>query len=286
MRRGLDWHQREQRAILDAIRAARMTDRQAAIFNIVLDLIYDGAGETPDDPKHIASYLSNVGAAAARTAIQQLIDMGKIYRVGDMLHQKRAENEAKAKRNLSETRSEIGRLGGISSAFSRAKAKENNNLTEAIASSKPQAEKSREEYKEWIDDNASAKSEILPDDPTNRELLLAAMGLTSGVTATGRVICNPSDMIWSDRWRDELGLSIAEQCAVIRDVVQRVGRTPNTLKYFTQEMQRRSGELNAPPLTAINDTRGNDGYQQRRMATGDAASTSALRAIFTAAGKG
>ena len=150
MKRGLDWYPREQRAILDSIRAARMTARQAAIYNVIIDLIYDGAGETPDDPRHIASYLSDVGQAAARATIQQLVDMGKINRVGEMLHQKRAENVAKTRQNLRETRAETGRLGGISSGKTRRGLNENNDLGEASASSKTEAEKEkiREEEKE------------------------------------------------------------------------------------------------------------------------------------------
>lgn len=85
MRRGLEWYKREPRAFLDGIRAARMTERQAVIYGIVIDLIYDHGGETPDDPKHIASYLSDLGTAAVRHTIQQLVDMGKVFRVGDML---------------------------------------------------------------------------------------------------------------------------------------------------------------------------------------------------------
>jgi hypothetical protein len=85
MKRGLDWYAREPRSFLDGVRAAKMTARQVVIYGIIIDLIYDGGGETPDDPKHIASYLSDMGAAAVRATVEQLIAMGKIYRVGTML---------------------------------------------------------------------------------------------------------------------------------------------------------------------------------------------------------
>lgn len=150
MRRGLEWYKREPRAFLEGVRAARMTERQIAVYSIVLDLIYDGGGETPDDPKHIASFLADVGQAAVRATIAQLVDLGKIYRVGDMLHQKRAENEAKTREKLTETRAFTGRLGGVSSGFSRRRANENNEISEANASSKREAEKEkrREELSE------------------------------------------------------------------------------------------------------------------------------------------
>lgn len=143
MRRGLDWYKREPRAFLDGCRASRMTERQWAIYAIVIDLIYDHGGETPDDPKHIASYLADIGTASVRNTIQQLIDMGKLFRVGDFLHQERAENQAKTRGNLSENRAETGRLGGISSGNSRRAAKKIKEIAEANASSKHEAEKEK-----------------------------------------------------------------------------------------------------------------------------------------------
>lgn len=148
MKRGLDWYAREPRAFVDGVRAAKMTARQIAVYTVALDLIYDGGGETPDDPKHIASYFSDMGTSAARATIEELVQMGKLYRVDGMLHQKRAENSAKTRANLREIRSEAGRLGGISSGKSRRKSLEDNDPNEANASSKHEPEKRREEYKE------------------------------------------------------------------------------------------------------------------------------------------
>ena len=144
----MEWYKREPRAFLDGCRAARMTERQLAVYTIIIDLIYDHGGETPDDPKHIASYLSDVGAAGVRNTVQQLIDLGKLFRIGDMLHQKRAENEAKTREKLSENRAKVGRLGGVSSGNSRRASSEINALAEANASSKHEAEKEKREIVE------------------------------------------------------------------------------------------------------------------------------------------
>lgn len=244
MRRGLDWHRREQRAILDAILEAKMTDRQAAIYNIVLDLIYDGAGETPDDPKHIASYLSNVGAAAARTAIQQLVDMGKIYRVGSKLHQKRAETEAKAKRNLSEIRSEIGRLGGVSSGVSRSKSSNNNDLGEAIGSSKREAEKRRE------DKNGGGGAREISDfenrQQSHVELIVHAMG--------HRRKPKPEDHEEIEIWIG-LGVPITRHLEVVRGVMDARGDSaspPSSIRYFRHAMQRYADGSERSNSAAIN----------------------------------
>jgi hypothetical protein len=251
MKRGLDWYPREQRAILDSIRAARMTDRQAAIYNIVIDLIYDGAGETPDDPRHIASYLSNVGQAAARATIQQLVDMGKLTRIGDMLHQKRAENVAKTRQNLRETRAEAGRLGGISSGKMRRADNENKTFTEASASSKDEAEKRREEKKEGGGGSAPAREA----DPTDRELILAAIGVdpVSGLTGRGGTrLGTQADMAHLALWLRMPGLTMPVICQQIRDdMAKKRDGPPGSFKYFDQSMQRLSGTLSQAPLDPI-----------------------------------
>jgi hypothetical protein len=138
--------------MLDAIRAAKMNAVQAAVYNVAVDLIYAGGGETPNDPAYFSAHFSDITATKAKRAIAELIDMGKLYLIGGMLHQPRAENEAKTRQELSELRAEFGRRGGISSGKSRAKSgahpNEINDITEAYASSKTEAEKIREDKKE------------------------------------------------------------------------------------------------------------------------------------------
>lgn len=150
MKRGLDWYRRDPVAIRMAIMAARMTAAQAAVYSLVIDLIYEGGGETPAEPQHIAAHFSDMGTAKARRTIEDLIAMGKLFVVGTMLHEKRAENEAKTREKLRENRAEIGRKGGISSGKSRREARENNDLSEANASSKNEADIEREKEEEKI----------------------------------------------------------------------------------------------------------------------------------------
>lgn len=170
MKRGLEWYKREPQAIRMAIMAARMTAAQAAIYNLVIDLIYEGGGETPNEPQHIAAHFSDIGTAKARTTISELIAMGKLFVVGSMLHEKRAENQAKTRRKLSETRAEIGRIGGVSSGVSRAKTNDNNDMSEANASSKHEAERERDrerdkkEKKEARENALSHLERVVPHD--------------------------------------------------------------------------------------------------------------------------
>lgn len=90
-------------------------------------------------------------------------------------------------------------------------------------------------------------------DPTFRERILVAMGHdATGVTATGRIVGNPSDMLEATRWQRDLGLDEATILAVVAEVmaVKRDG-APTAFRYFTGAMQRRSGELHLPPLQPI-----------------------------------
>ena len=145
MRRGLDWYKRESRSFLDGVRAAYLSAKEIAVYTVVLDLIYEGGGQTPNQPSYISGYIQDMGAAGVRNAISSLLEKGKLIENEGNLTQKRAQNEAKTKRKLSETRSISGHIGGVSSAKSRAKTAQNNDLDEANASSKTQAEKRREE---------------------------------------------------------------------------------------------------------------------------------------------
>jgi hypothetical protein len=87
--RGADWYKREPRAFLEGIR--QMSEREIAVYSVILDLIYDGGHRTRNDPKHIASYFSDVGSAAVRRAIQCLIAAGKLELDGDFLTNKKGE---------------------------------------------------------------------------------------------------------------------------------------------------------------------------------------------------
>lgn len=115
---------------------------------------------------------------------------------------------------------------------------------------KPEA-RSQKLDKEHGGGSAVARSEILPDEPTPRERLLAAMGLTSGITATGRMLGNPGDMAEAQRWA-ELGLTLDQQGDVIRELMaKKRDGPPSSFRYFTEAMRRRAGELTAPPLQPI-----------------------------------
>lgn len=244
MKRGLDWYKREPRAIRDAIRERKMSAVQACVYQLVIDLIYEGGGETPNDPAYFAAHFSDISATKARRAVDDLLAWGKLFLVGNMLHQPRAENEAKTRADLSQKRAEAGRLGGISSGKARAKPaarpNESNNLTEANASSKPEAEKRREEI-----EGGGGGGAREPADFYDRVLAAAKVDTTREASAKWF----SSENRWAiDRWR-ESGLSEAEILTEIESVMRGRRGPPNGLAYFNPAMERATGRKLAPPLT-------------------------------------
>ncbi len=142
-KRGADWYKREPRAFLEGVR--RLREREIAVYAIVLDLIYDGGHDTYDDPKHIASYFSDLGSAAVRRTINDLVAAGKLIRRDGKLTNKRAENEGKTREELKKTRQETGHLGGVSSGKSRSESSKNNDLDEPKGPIARAIDKKREE---------------------------------------------------------------------------------------------------------------------------------------------
>ena len=112
--------------------------------------------------------------------------------------------------------------------------------------------------KEEIDGGGEAQArEIEIIEPkTDREKILTAIGVdpVSGLTGHGgRMIGTRADMQRVTRW-SELGLTIEDQCAVIREVMaKRNGQgPPNGFKFFDKPMERLAGEKLAPQLEPIN----------------------------------
>lgn len=162
---GLDWYKREPAAYLKDVQG--LSAKEHAVYSVILDLIYTHGGSVNNDPRWISGWISDMGAAAVRTAISSLVERGILTVDGDQLTQKRAKSEAKLKRNQRKTAQENGRIGGERSAEIRRANKENNDLGEAGASSDTQAEKRREEKSKKEEGKPSSKKDTrgsrLPD---------------------------------------------------------------------------------------------------------------------------
>jgi hypothetical protein len=135
VKHGASWYQREPLAYLGGVQGMPM--RLHAVYGVVIDLCYAHGGAINNDPKWISGWFSDMGSAAVRKAIAELIELGKLTVDEDgSLTQKRAKNEAKTREKLRETAVETGRKGGINSGKARAAAREINGIAEGSASSK------------------------------------------------------------------------------------------------------------------------------------------------------
>ena len=76
MDRGLEWYQREPVAYLGGVQG--MTAKQHAVYSVVLDLIYQHGGQIKNDPKWVAGWIEDMGTAAVRNTILDLISMRKL----------------------------------------------------------------------------------------------------------------------------------------------------------------------------------------------------------------
>lgn len=153
MKHGADWYKRDPQAYLGGV--VGLSAREHAVYSVVLDLIYAHGGSCPNDAKWISGWFSDLGPAAVRSAVENLLSKGKLRLTNEgEISNKRAENEAKTKEILRKTRQDAGKLGGKKSGTARksdAADNENNELEESHASSKPEPngfpreEKRREE---------------------------------------------------------------------------------------------------------------------------------------------
>lgn len=104
---GADWYKREPGTYLGGIRG--LPERLQCVYGIVIELIYLDGGRTLDNPKYIAGYIDDVGQAAVRKALDRLCELGKLYRRDGYLHNRKADEVARTKEQLSQIRAESAR---------------------------------------------------------------------------------------------------------------------------------------------------------------------------------
>lgn len=150
MDRGLDWYKRDPIDFIFGIQG--IGPDLIGAYAIIVDLLYARAGKMPRDDRHLGGVLG-CSTRKAKTLTDQLIDKGKITCHDGFITNSRASQQSKSRRDLSETRATAGRKGGENSAASN----KNNDLGQANALSKTQAEEKRREKKKEKDTNVSQK---------------------------------------------------------------------------------------------------------------------------------
>ena len=131
MRTGLDWYKRRPVAYLGGVQG--LTAKQHAVYSVVIELVYQHGGWVNNDPRWVSGWIADMGPAAIRNTIAELVALGKLILDGDRITQHVAQNEAETQEKRRENASVSGRLGGIQSGFSRRENSKNNDIHEANA---------------------------------------------------------------------------------------------------------------------------------------------------------
>lgn len=91
-----------------------------------------------------------------------------------------------------------------------------------------------------------------PDNPSFRERLLVAMGHDpTGMTATGKIVGSPKDMLEVIAWKN-LGLDETTILALVTHITaEKRDGPPTTFRYFSQAMARHAAAIKANPLAPV-----------------------------------
>lgn len=197
-----------------------------AAYRLLLDLIYQHGGRLVDDPRFIAGQLG-CSVRKWNSLREAIIATGKVVVISGYLGNYRADKELDSLKLLQDKQRE-----------NRSRPNKNKGLTNTTVSPKA-------DHTDTDTDNTTTSVVVAaaapPQDPTDRERLLAAMGVgPDGLTGPSGFIGTQVDMAEAAKW-SALGLSLSEQCAVIAENCTRqraANRSwmPRRFGYFTGAM--------------------------------------------------
>jgi uncharacterized protein YdaU (DUF1376 family) len=141
-----------------------------------------------------------------------------------------------------------GSKGGAAKAR-KTKETEPSNAVALPKQPEPEPEPDKEE-----DGGGGSAREALP--PTDRERFLAAMGVNpDGIAGPSRFIGTQGDMAEAAQWLALPGITVDVACAEIaRITAAKRDGPPKSFRYFTEAIQRLSGQLTAAPIQPIAPT--------------------------------
>lgn len=109
----IKWYKRDPNAALAGMAKLSLEERGA--YNTILDLIYIHDGALSDDEKFICGWL-RCDVRVWRRVRQRLLDLGKLYLMGQNLRNPRADTEVAAAQHRVLLAAEAGRKSGESRA--------------------------------------------------------------------------------------------------------------------------------------------------------------------------
>lgn len=240
---GMTWYRRKPKLFLGGIRS--LTERQIAVYTIVLDLIYLDGGKTDNNPKFIAGHIENLGQAAVRNTIEELVEIGKLVNLDGSLANDHALNEVKTHQKLRENSPKTEKKQPVFPEKSSENSNKNNEPLTLL-------DKSREEQKE-AKASSGDKEKLVAECVQVGEHCTEIMGVTD-------------DPRWLGNWSLVSGwlsegfdpeLDIYPTVSEIMERRRQKGESaPGTLKYFTTAIRRNfeargGGKATAAKVPAI-----------------------------------
>jgi uncharacterized protein YdaU (DUF1376 family) len=227
---------------------SHLTLAEDGAYNRLLRLMWMTPGcSLPDDDAWIMRRM-RASAEDYETVVKPILAEFFVRRNGRVTNA-RLRREFENAGETYKARSAAGKKGGRQKAFDKKANDAKAGLSwEKAGPKQPEPEPEPEPYK------APALQEQPAADFTDREIILEAMGHpATGLTATGRIVGNPADMLEAQRWRIELGLSLDHIVGVISELASRpTYRPPRSFSYFREAMRDRAGLLSQSPLTPAN----------------------------------
>ncbi|WP_435170787.1 YdaU family protein [Falsirhodobacter sp. 1013] len=247
-----------------------LTTEQHGAYCLLLMTMWRSGASLPNDPAKLA----RITRVSPKRWPSVWAEIQSFFAVeGDEITNPRLTKEYQKAVSISQERKTAGKKGG------EAKALKSNKAPVAIASDllkhsqKPEPEAASQQTRER--ETAAASQQ----DPTDREKLLAAMGVgPDGITGpTGAMIGRQADMVEADKWA-AAGLDLDAQCRVIREVCERQrsrqpGWMPRGFGYFSHSMAdvaaRRGAPLPAASVQPLSDQRAKRKAFLRKVAGAD-----------------
>lgn len=210
-----------------------LTAQEVGIYTMLLCRIYEENGPVEYHPARLSTYCGTREATFVK-AFDRLVVLGKLVVEGGRFMNPRARSEISAREVKLENNSRAGKISA-----NKRKQKQQEAATDV------QHPCNHTDTDTDTDKAATAAPVATSADAdatgSKRERILAAMGLgPDGVKPDGRFIATSTHMAEVPKW-DALGLTEAEQIAVIRDNIAKrqaavPGWLPNSLSYFTAAM--------------------------------------------------
>jgi uncharacterized protein YdaU (DUF1376 family) len=226
-----------------------LSAQEVGVYTMILCRIYEENGPVEYHPMRLATYCGMRENTFAKV-IEKLVDLGKLKLSGGMIGNTRAEAEISKRANDLKNNSKAG----------KASAKKRQEKQSATSTGVQRAFNHTDTDTDTDKDGSSSK-ELPPSNgggeradsgvPEAREKLLEAMGVgRDGIAGPSTFIGSTTDMAEAERW-SAMGLSVSQQCEVIREVCDKQrgkhpGWKPSTFRYFTPAMERLTAAKSLP----------------------------------------